>query len=105
MDVATEHDSNVIEVEFAGVQAKLVGNEPIDDPLEDLLNEFAEFEEDEVVNEKEDFIFHHGSGEDFNINLKHSTVRITDLLIEQTQRIKEDISRLTYYLDEMYIDR
>ncbi len=105
MDVATEHDSNVIEVEFAGVQAKLVGNEPIDDPLEDLLNEFAEFEEDEAGFEKEDFIFHHGNGEDFKVSFKDSTVQITESLIEQTQRIKEDISRLTYYLDEMYIDR
>jgi hypothetical protein len=116
MNEATEeHPSNVIEVSFSSKKedhsldiehpASVWFDETLsNDPLEDLLNEFEDLTEEDLVVEKEDYIFHHQKKKDFNLSYKEDSISMTEKLLDQTRHLREDLKRLSYYLDEMNID-
>jgi hypothetical protein len=109
-DITKSSTTNVIEVRFDRRVEKIsqpeANNEQIlldDDPLEELLSELDEclFEDEEV---QEDYIFHHQEKWDYNITQKDSLRSMSDSVLKQTNRLKEDVKRLKYYLDEMNLE-
>ena len=106
----TVEENNVIEVSFcvdhevahpASKNFLLKAEE--EDPLDDLLSEFAD-DEDLPVNEKDDYIFHHQKKKDLTVSALESSEVMVQKITDQTCRLKEDIKRLKYYLNEMNID-
>lgn len=114
-DVTEENPSNVIEVSFSSKKeghsldiehpaSVWFDNNLDNDPLDDLLNEFEDLTEEDMVVEKEDFIFHHQKKKDFNLSYKEDSISMTEKLLDQTRFLREDLKRLAYYLDEMNIE-
>jgi hypothetical protein len=114
-EVTEEHPSNVIEVSFSSKKEKhsldiehpasvWFEEESESDPLEDLLNEFEDLTEDDLKAEKDDYIFHHQEKKDFNLSYKDDSISMTEKLLNQTRFLREDLKRLSYYLDEMNMD-
>jgi hypothetical protein len=122
-----ERRSNVISLSFSDRRNKEIEQEsqkipndiahpastryPIDDPLDELLNEYNHLvdedlidELDECLIEKEDFIFHHQQNWDYQITTEDDTPLMADTILGQIKRLKEDSKRLKYYLNEMNID-
>jgi hypothetical protein len=84
---------------------------PIDDPLDELLNEFNHLVDEDLINEldeysaeKEDFIFHHQQNWDYQVEVEDDMRFMADTILTQIKRLKEDSKRLKYYLNEMNID-
>ena len=107
--ITDDQQSNVIEMRFKSgaekrVQDKLAKPMSFDiDPLEDLLAEFGDIEQEEV-----DFQFETKipltSSEQYKLNYQDSPVSMGDTLIEQAKVLREELKRLNYYLDEMNIE-
>lgn len=86
---------------------------PIDDPLDELLNEFNHLIDEDLIDEieqttteieKEDFIFHHQQNWDFQVNIEDDSRYMADTILGQIKRLREDSKRLKYYLNEMDLD-
>ncbi|MAF98129.1 MAG: hypothetical protein CMH26_05790 [Micavibrio sp.] len=95
---------NVIEVSFS--QQNTLAEEielllDLDDPLEELLNEFDDHQDETSI----DPFIEMNKSENFKLSFKDTPMHMTDTLIKQMGQIKEDINRLSYYLDEMNIDQ
>ena len=107
MDAAEEQESNVIQMNFktghSSFENAALG--PIDDPLSDLLHEFDDLIDEGPCDEQKDFIFHLNEEKKYQIKHSDGPVEMTEVLMNQTKRLLNDIQRLTYYLDEMYIDK
>ena len=94
---------NVIEVSFN--QQNQLAEEielllDLDDPLEELLNEFEDSQEESSL----DPFIEVNKSENYKLSFSDTPLHMTDTLIKQMSQIKEDIHRLSYYLDEMNID-
>lgn len=94
---------NVIEVSFS--QQNELSEEielllDLDDPLEELLNEFN----DQDSEYSSDPFIETGKAQNYKLSFSDTTLHMTDTLIKQMSQIKDDIDRLSYYLDEMNID-
>lgn len=74
-----------------------------DDPLENLLNEFSDREEQEVV-EKRDFISHLEKPQELALSYNQEASVMGDSLLAKVNHIKESVSRLKYYLNEMNLE-
>jgi hypothetical protein len=110
IDDIPEEATNVIEVSFDRRAKKFsqTQGDPDkqvldDDPLEVLLSELDEglFEEEEI---QEDFIFHHQETYDYKLSSKDSLRSMSETVLKQSNRLKEDVKRLKYYLDELNVD-
>lgn len=126
-----ERRSNVISLSFSDRRAKEMENQskdmsehiphdiahpaskryPIDDPLDELLNEFNHLVDEDLINEldeysseKQDFIFHHQQNWDYQVEVEDDMRFMADTVLGQIKRLKEDSKRLKYYLNEMNID-
>lgn len=101
-------DENVITVAFGEVPHDIAHPasknfpEEIDDPLQDLLNEGMI--EDEIEEESEHYIFAHDKSWNYSVSMEDTALEMSSNLSSQISRLKEDIKRLKYYLDEMNID-
>lgn len=94
---------NVIEVSFKHqneISDDIEFLVDLDDPLEELLNEFNEYD----YEAKSDPFIEMNKAENYRIKFSDTTLHMTDTLVKQMSQIKEDIDRLSYYLDEMNID-
>ncbi|MEE2670681.1 MAG: hypothetical protein VYA54_03170 [Bdellovibrionota bacterium] len=94
---------NVIEVSFT--QRNSIADEiesllDLDDPLEELLNEFEDAED---LPTAEPFI-KVDKAQDYRLQMQDTALHMTDMLLAQMKQVKEDVQRLSYYLDEMNID-
>lgn len=95
---------NVIEVSFSSqnqLSKEIETLLDIDDPLEDLLNEFEDFP---VEEEQGHGLFRLQETQDFKVSFKDTPKHMMDQLLAQTAHIKNDLNKLSYYLDEMNID-
>ena len=122
-----ERRSNVIPLSFSDRRAKQIESMstdipndiahpaskryPIDDPLDELLNEFNHLVDEDLINEldeysteKEDFIFHHQQNWDYQVEVEDDMRLMADTVLTQIKRLKEDSKRIKYYLNEMNID-
>lgn len=91
---------NVIEVSFNQHQTiteELQEFLNLEDPIEELLNEFHQ-----EIDPAEDVIM--TKERDFKLQYKNTPRHMTDTLLAQIGEIKDDIKRLSYYLDEMNLD-
>lgn len=129
MNESTENETtNVIEVQFnvnasdgnsdraaeimddianniAHPASKNFSEELSDDPLYDLLHEFDDINLDNKENKiAEDYIFHLVGAEDVKLEMKESAKEMSDGVLTQIERLKEDFKRIKYYLDEMDLD-
>lgn len=109
--IMEENETNVIEVSFSNdeeVTFPSSKNYPLEnesDPLNDLLDEFSHLEFEHALDDKkEDFIFHHQKRWNFNVSILDSTEEMVQTITKQTKRLREDVKRLKYYLDEMNLD-
>lgn len=76
-------------------------NYPVsDDPLADLLFEFEE-EPAEEVEEDTDYMYVPHATEDLKISMQDSIITMSEKILKQLHRIKEDSKRLKYYMDEV----
>lgn len=100
---------NVITVSFGEVPNDIAHPasknypEEIDDPLQDLLDE-AMIEDEILEEESEHYIFAHDKSWDYSVSMDDTPMELSSNLSNQITRLKEDIKRLKYYLDEMSID-
>lgn len=104
-----ERDENVIQISFGNEIPNEISHpeslrypEEIDDPLAELLNEYNDVVEEDLP--KEDFIFAHEDKWRFSVSTLETTQEMADTILKQSRRIREDVKRLKYYLDEMNID-
>jgi len=119
MEGLTEKETtNVIEVQFKRKQDEISHDiahpaskhyleeyDLDDDPLYDLLHEF----DDALLEEKssrvqEDFIFHLVGVNDVKLSMDQSALEMSEEVLTQVERLKEDFKRIKFYLDEMNID-
>lgn len=96
-----ENDPNSIPHEIAHPASKHFTE---DDPLEDLLHEFDDLVDDDLLEDEEEFIFHHQKPWDYQVSYDEDLRSMADTVLDQIKRLKEDAKRLKYYLDEMSID-
>lgn len=106
--------SNVIEVSF---QCRRQGNpdeevgyecgqpELTDDVLDELLGEFEDLSSLDSEESKEHFIYHHEKGWDFQLSYNDDCVKMSETVAKQVSRLKEDVKRIRYYLDELNLDK
>ena len=112
--VTKEKTANVIKFKSPFVDGKesetlnelmaegLIGDE-IDD-LEDLLSEFDTQELAEQEFEENGTDFFSAKNRDFNLSFQDDSIKMTEVLLEQTREIKTDLKKLKYFLDEMNLD-
>ncbi len=115
-NVTEEQTSNVIEVSFSSKTEQLsqelesllgqqIDDLLEDDPLEDLLSEFDDQEEAaaQIIAAKEKCLFLMDTSA-FKLDYQDSPIFMGDTLIKQTEILKDDLKRLSYYLDELNIE-
>lgn len=118
MNESTENEtlkSNVIEVQFTS-RDEVVSNDIAhpaskhyidnldDDPLYDLLHEFDDVLDDDEEDEQDDFIFHLLEAKDVKLEMSQKATEMAMQVLEQVNRLKDDVQRMKFYLDEMNID-
>ena len=75
---------------------------PIDDPLEDLLNEFAHLEDSDVVDDFEECDLLDKASEISCLDVKKlSPEEVLDLALKQLEILDEAKDRITYLIDEI----
>ena len=101
---------NVISVTFGEVPNEIAHPaskrfpKDIDDPLQELLDE-ANIPDDLMESaEEEHYIYAHEKSWDYSMQMEQGLVEMSTTISDQLKRLKEDIKRLKYYLDEMSID-
>jgi hypothetical protein len=100
---------NVISVAFGEVPHDIAHPasknfpEEIDDPLQELLDE-ANIPDDLSEIEEEHYIYAHQESWDYSMQMEQGLIEMSTTITDQLKRLKEDIKRLKYYLDEMNID-
>jgi len=107
---------NVISVTFGEVSNEISHpaskNYPLeldDDPLQDLLDEAGLPEDDEndqldSMDLDEHYIFAHQKSWDLSVQMNDNLLEMSQILEGQVSRLKEDVKRLKYYLDEINLD-
>ena len=88
------NSTNVIEVSFSNQSEENLSQNSSDvlddDPLEDLMNEFIDDDIDDHP-KLQDYIFHHQESWDYKISMADSVGDISDVLLKQTKRLREDV--------------
>ncbi len=108
MSQLIEENTNVINLDFRREQMNIEHPaskryEDIDDPLEDLLNEFAHLEPKEATPQR-DYISHLESSTQEALSSRESSLNMSDKLMSKIQRTQESMNRLKYYVDELNLD-
>ena len=70
----------------------------LEDPIEDLLQEFDQ--ELDMAGE----MSLESPDQKYKLSYGDTTRHMTDVLLSQTKQLRENMSRLTYYLDEMNLE-
>ena len=111
-----EDNTNVIELNFNQLgneiphdishpESTRFAEEEIEDPLNDLLHEFDDIEDendDSLV--QEDFIYHLKNYQDEDLDPSQAALEMSQILLKKASRLKEDVKRVKYYLDEMNLE-
>lgn len=120
MNGLSEDNTNVIKIKFgnAGKDQVEIPNEishPAsvrylpedlsDDPLADLLGEFDDLEAEALGQTvRDDYIFHVEEYEDIGLQASQSSLEMSDILLSKMKKLKEDMKRTKYYLDELNLE-
>lgn len=122
MNGLSEDNTNVIKIEFgkAGkdqveipneishpASARYLPEDLSDDPLADLLGEFDELEAealDQASSVRSDYIFHVEQYRDISLQASQTSLEMSDILLSKMKKLKEDMKRTKYYLDELNLD-
>ncbi len=99
--IALDKHKNVIEVKFGDIQHSFeldakTDVELYDDPLNELLTEF-----DDLDSQAEEY------GQNLDpviVSTQDSALEMSNKILGQISQIKEDVSRLKYYLGEVHLD-
>lgn len=100
-----DESENIIHMTFNGnnnINIPTRTYENYDDPLEDLLNEFRDEINEEDQNKTSVSVLKRSAP--LVASQSQSCLEMTDLILNQTNQIKDDIKRLKYFLGELYID-
>ena len=101
MEQLTDGDnSNVIQFGLNDRSFSYEGEE--EDLIESLLNEFSDFENQDVSNENEPDRL--DEAQEYRMSFNDEPREMVSTLEGQIRSLKDQVSRLKFYLDEMYID-
>lgn len=108
MSQLIQDDTNVINLDFRREQMNIEHPaskrfEDIDDPLEDLLNEFSYLDEKEPVAQR-DYIAHLEVREQQSLSARETSLSMSEKLITKMQQAQESMNRLKYYIDELDLE-
>ena len=108
MSQLIEENTNVINLDFRREQMNIEHPaskrfDNIDDPLEDLLNEFSYLDE-EVAPKQRDYIAHLEGATCDKVSMDLNSLEMSEKIGARLQRAKEGISRLKYYMNELNLE-
>jgi hypothetical protein len=118
MNGLSEDNTNVIEIKFGTDREVEIPNEishPAsnrylpedlsDDPLADLLGEFDDLENEETqLEQQEDYLFHVENYQDSKLEATQNSLEMSEILLTKIKKLKEDMKRTKYYLDELNLE-
>ncbi len=101
MEQLTDGDnSNVIQFGLGDGSFRLESEE--EDVIGSLLNEFSDFGDEDLSKENE--LKQIEASYSCKLSFKDEPRKMTNILESQLKDLKDQVSRLKFYLDEMYVD-
>ena len=87
----------VLSISFNAISEDIEFLVDLDDPLEELLNEFNEYDDES----KSDPFIEMNKAENYRINFSDTPLHMTDTLVKQMSQIKEDIDQSNFKLSQV----
>lgn len=79
-------------------------SDEMDDPLEDLLNEFEDLQAEDLAVEESKIV---GCEErtELRVSYDMTALEMSNTILNQIKELNTDVKRLSYYLDELNIEK